>query len=117
MNVRILNINALLSCLSFLVGNITYDWMTTPTHEADYRIFYIPLSYMVFSLVLLGKDYAKKQGGKIYVFWWSFWWLSIAWVIKFLLFYPYLQMLSDYGFLGMVIIGTVYKLYNVKVKK
>lgn len=116
MNQRFLNINALLGCLFFLIGNIVYDWLDTPEDLANYRIFYIPFSYMVFALILLAKDYAQKQRRPIYIFWWFFMWLSIGQIVKFLLFNPFLQMISDYGFLGIAILGTIYKLYNANKK-
>ncbi len=97
----------LLCCAFFLAGNIAYDWLDTPENPADYRIFYVPLSLMIFALILNGKKNATKQTEP---YWWFFLWLSIGQMVKFLIFNPYLQMLSDYGFLALVTIGLTIKL-------
>lgn len=110
MNIRFLNMLGLSGCLMFLIGNITYDILDTPESPADYRIFYIPFSFMTFSLLTLAKDYAKKQTHTLFVLWWGFWWLSIGQCIKFLFFNPFLQMISDYGFLAFVIAGVIYRI-------
>lgn len=101
------HIFALICCLSFLAGNVLYDWLDTPDKPADYRIYYVPLSLMIFSLILLCKKNATK---KTEPYWCFFMWLSIGQIVKFLIFNPFLQMLSDYGFLGVVTIGLIYKL-------
>jgi len=98
---------ALICCLCFLAGNILYDWLSTDDAPADYRIFYVPFSLMVFALILNGYKHATK---KTEPYWWFFLWLSIGQMIKFLLFNPYLQMISDYLFLALVVIGLIYKL-------
>lgn len=117
MNPRILNIFGLLSCALFLCANIVFDIWDTPGHPLDYRLFYIPLSIMIFALILLAKDYARKAGGGIYIFWWGFSWLSVGQVVKFIIFNPYIQMVSDYLFLSLVIIGAIIKLWKLKHKK
>lgn len=106
------NIFALICCGCFLAGNILYDHIDVPcpydcATAADYRIFYVPLSLMIFSLILLSKKNSTKR---LEPFWWFFMWLSVGQMVKFFLFNPFLQMLSDYGFLGIVTIGLIYKL-------
>lgn len=117
MNQRFLNILALLGCLSFLVGNIAYDWLDTPDSPANPNIFYLPFSVMVFSLILLCYDYAKKQNKIIGIFWWFFLWMSIGQLVKFILFNPFHQLISDYAFLTLALLGVLYKLYQIKFKK
>ncbi len=114
MNVRFLNIMALIGCGCYLAGNISYDILYNEGKEPSPLIFYIPLSVMIFTLILLCKDYAKKQRDIIYPFWWFFTILAAGQVVKFLIFSPYLQLVSDYGFLAMALIGLLYKLYKLK---
>lgn len=111
---RCLNIFALVSCLLFLIGNVYYDQFDTPESPVDYRVFYIPLALMVFSLILLAKEYAKLQGKVIQVCWGLFFWLSVGWLIKFCLFNPFLKTINDYVYLGMIII---YGITELKKKK
>lgn len=117
MNPRVLNTFALVSCTLFLCANIVFDIWDSPEHPLDYRVFYIPLSVMIFSLVLLVKDYAKKNGGKVYVFWWFFLWMSTGQLVKFIIFNPYIQLVSDYLFLALAIIGVIIKVWKLKRKK
>jgi len=98
---------ALLTCGLYLAANIVYDWLDTPEQPADYRIYYIPLSLMIFALILNGKKHASNKAKP---YWWAFMWLAIGQLVKFILFNPFLQMLSDYGFLLLVVIGLIYKL-------
>lgn len=117
MNKSFIHILALIGCSLFLVGNIVFDLLDTPESPADYRIFYIPFSFMVFTLILLAKDYAKTESKVLHIIWWFFLWLSIGQIIKFLLFNPFHRMISDYGFLGIAILGTIVKLCQLKPKK
>ncbi len=98
---------ALISCLCFLVGNITFDILDTPEHPADYRIYYLPLSIMIFALILVAR---KSTVGTMRTIWSFFMWLAVGQVVKFLITNPFIQMISDYLFLAIVTIGTLYKL-------
>jgi hypothetical protein len=117
MNKRFLHIAGLFSCFCFLVGNILFDVLDTPLHPADYRLYYIPLSVMIFVLVALAKDYAKKESHVVFIFWWFFFWLSVGQMVKFAIFNPYIQMVSDYLFLALTGTGTIIKLCQLKAKK
>lgn len=101
------HIFALVCCLFFLLGNIYFDWADTPDNPADGRIFFIPMSVMIFSLILLCDEYSPE---KLKPYWWVFIWLSIGQIIKFIGFNPYVKMLSDYAFLAIIIIGFIYKI-------
>jgi len=105
-----LNIFALASCGLFLAGNITYDQLGTDEQPPDYRIFYVPLSVMIFALILLCKESAKLQGNTIQALWWFFLWLSISQMIKMWLFNPFIKTINDYGFLVVALIFFFYKL-------
>lgn len=117
MNTRFLHICGLVSCALFLIGNIAFDILDKPESPADYRIYYIPLSLMVFILILMAKDYAKKESKAVFILWWFFFWLSIGQIVKFIIFNPFIQMVSDYLFLGLASIGTIIKLCKLKYKK
>ena len=117
MNTRFLHTCALFGCSLFLGGNIVFDLYDTPQHPADYRIFYIPFSVMVFTLVVLARDYAKKEGKVILIFWNFFLWMSIAQIVKFVGFNPFIKMISDYLFLTVASIGTIIKLWRLKSEK
>lgn len=117
MNQKVLNILALVGCFSFLFGNIAYDWLDKPDSPANPNIFYLQFSIMVFTLVLMCYDYAKKQRKIIAIFWWFFLWMSIGQLVKFALFNPFVQLISDYAFLTLALLGVLYKLYQLKFKK
>ena len=108
---HIKQIFALVSCTLFLTGNVLYDRLGTEENAPDYRIFYIPLSVMLFSLILLAKDFVRKDS-VLDIFWEAFLWLSFLWVVKFIGFNPFVIMLSDYLVLGIVIIRVTYKTFK-----
>ena len=110
MNKKILHIIGLVSCFSYLGGNIVYDLLDTPEHPANPSIFYIPLGVMIFSLILIIWEYAKNQSSLIHDLWLSFLMLSISQLIKFTIFNPYVRTVNDYALLVVVIIFTVKRL-------
>lgn len=111
-NTRQTNVFALLCCGFYLIANVYYDWVDIPCEyncptAADGRIFYFPMSLLIFALSLLCKKNSPKNTEP---YWWAVVWLSIMQVIKFIGFNPYIQMFSDYFILGLVTIGLTYKL-------
>ncbi len=103
------NAFALISCFIYLVGSVVYDRMDSPESPADYHIYYIPLSLMIFALIL------KAKQGHINPLWNLFMWLSIGQLIKMCLFNPFLQTFNDYVYLACVVIFVAHQF--VKNKK
>lgn len=61
MNINYLHRIGLLSCFSYLIGNIAFDIMDSPEYPANPNIFYIPLGVMTFCLILIIWEYSKKN--------------------------------------------------------
>lgn len=111
-NIKQTNIFALLCCGFYLLANIYYDWVDIPCEyncptAVDARIYFIPLSLMIFAISLLCKKHSPKNTEP---YWWAIVWLSIMQMTKFIGFNPYFQMISDYFILGLITIGLIYKL-------
>ena len=110
------HILGLLSCAIYLGCNIAYDWVDIPCEyncpsAADSRLFFIPLSFMVFVLSLICRLSAKQNGFRaLEILWEAFMWLSILQCVKFIGFNPFLQMLSDYAVLLIIAARVTYKI-------
>jgi len=113
---KYINSFALLSCGVYLVANIYYDLIDIPCDyncptALDGRVVFIPMSFMVFALILKCMIGATRHKG----LWSFFFWLSVGQLTKMCLFNPFLQTLNDYVYLACVAAYIIHQF--VKSKK
>lgn len=116
MNLRFLNIIALLGCASYLLGNVAYSLLDNPIGSASPYLFYIPMAFLMVALIWLAWEYSKKQTPVIRELWMFFLVLSVGQLIKFAISNPFVEAYNDYVWGFVATIRLLYKLLQTRRK-
>lgn len=104
---------AAIGCVNFLIRRFVYDIYDKPIGTLDPNVyFYTPLSLCLFSLMFSKwwvSDNPYWKG-----FWFFFYCLSANWVFRFAFNYPNVMLKSEYIWMGVFIIHTVWQIKTYK---